>query len=277
MILTLPADSFVQRSARKRRGESRLKTALKTDRGKIRQHNEDDAGIFTEKNGLVLAVVCDGMGGHLAGDVASRMAVSALRDIWEETEEVPASPAESEAWLKEQISAVNQKLFDHSRAHEECQGMGTTVVCALYTGKTLTVAHIGDSRCYLLQGGNFVQLTEDHSLVNELVRTGGISKEDAEHHPRKNVLTKALGTDPEVKVEAHTFEIEPGDQVLLCSDGLTNKVDDETLKDMLTALSSAEEKADQLVQLANDNGGEDNITVALMELPSQIEEGEDKC
>nr|MDH3154639.1 Stp1/IreP family PP2C-type Ser/Thr phosphatase [Bacillus licheniformis] len=254
-----------------------MKTALKTDRGKIRQHNEDDAGIFTEKNGLVLAVVCDGMGGHLAGDVASRIAVSALRDIWEETEEVPASPAESEAWLKEQISAVNQKLFDHSRAHEECQGMGTTVVCALYTGKTLTVAHIGDSRRYLLQGGSFIQLTEDHSLVNELVRTGGISKEDAEHHPRKNVLTKALGTDPEVKVEAHTFEIEPGDQVLLCSDGLTNKVDDETLKDMLTTLSSAEEKADQLVQLANDNGGEDNITVALLELPSQIEEGEDKC
>lgn len=91
------------------------------------------------------------------------------------------------------------------------------------------------------------------------------------------MLTKALGTDPEVKVEAHTFEIEPGDQVLLCSDGLTNKVDDETLKDMLTTLSSAEEKADQLVQLANDNGGEDNITVALLELPSQIEEGEDKC
>lgn len=91
------------------------------------------------------------------------------------------------------------------------------------------------------------------------------------------MLTKALGTDPEVKVEAHTFEIEPGDQVLLCSDGLTNKVEDETLKEMLTALSSAEEKAEQLVQLANDNGGEDNITVALLELPSQIEEGEDKC
>ncbi|MEC0683261.1 SpoIIE family protein phosphatase, partial [Bacillus haynesii] len=122
-----------------------------------------------------------------------------------------------------------------------------------------------------------IQLTEDHSLVNELVRTGGISKEDAEHHPRKHVLTKALGTDPEVKVEAHTFEIEPGDQVLLCSDGLTNKVEDETLKEMLTAFSSAEEKAEQLVQLANDNGGEDNITVALLELPSQIEEGEDKC
>ncbi|GIN67288.1 MULTISPECIES: Stp1/IreP family PP2C-type Ser/Thr phosphatase [Bacillus] len=254
-----------------------MKTALKTDRGKIRQHNEDDAGIFTEKEDRVLAVVCDGMGGHLAGDVASRMAVSALRAVWEQTKDIPALPAESEAWLKEQITAVNQKIFDHSRAHEECQGMGTTVVCALYTGKTLTVAHIGDSRCYLLHNESFTQLTEDHSLVNELVRTGGISKEDAEHHPRKNVLTKALGTDPEVAVEAHSFEIEPGDKVLLCSDGLTNKVDDEKLKEMLQSASSLEEKAELLVQMANDNGGEDNITVALLELPSHIEEGEDKC
>ncbi|MED1741772.1 Stp1/IreP family PP2C-type Ser/Thr phosphatase [Bacillus swezeyi] len=254
-----------------------MKTALKTDRGKIRQHNEDDAGIFTKKEEFVLAVVCDGMGGHLAGDVASRMAVSSLQDIWKQTEDIPAAPAESEAWLKEQITAVNQKIYDHSRAHEECQGMGTTVVCAFYTGKTLTIAHIGDSRCYLLHEESLTQLTEDHSLVNELVRTGGISKEDAEHHPRKNVLTKALGTDPEVQVETHSFEIEPGDQVLLCSDGLTNKVDDVKLKELLQASSSLEEKAEQLVQMANDNGGEDNITVALLELPSQNEEGEDKC
>ncbi|MFN2746180.1 MULTISPECIES: Stp1/IreP family PP2C-type Ser/Thr phosphatase [Bacillus] len=254
-----------------------MKTALKTDRGKIRPHNEDAADIFTEKEGYVFAVVCDGMGGHLAGDVASKMAVSSLRDIWEQTEDIPASPAESEAWLKEQISAVNQKLYDHARAHEECQGMGTTVVCALYEGKTLTVAHIGDSRCYLLHQDSLTQLTEDHSLVNELVKTGGISKEDAEHHPRKNVLTKALGTDPDVQVEAHTFEIEPGDQVLLCSDGLTNKVDDQTLQEMLEASSSPEEKAERLVQAANDNGGEDNITVAILELPFQTEEGEDKC
>lgn len=277
MILTLPADSCVRRSVKKRRGESRLKTALKTDRGKIRQHNEDDAGIFAGKEERVLAVVCDGMGGHLAGDVASRMAVSALKDAWEQAQDIPDSPADTEAWLKGQITAVNQKVYDHSRAHEECHGMGTTVVCALYTGKTLTVAHIGDSRCYLLHKDSFTQLTEDHSLVNELVRTGGISKEDAEHHPRKNVLTKALGTDPEVEVEAHSFEMEPGDKVLLCSDGLTNKVDDMKLKEMLQSASSLEEKAERLVQAANDNGGEDNITVALLELPSQTEEGEDKC
>ncbi|NPC92528.1 Stp1/IreP family PP2C-type Ser/Thr phosphatase [Bacillus sp. WMMC1349] len=254
-----------------------MKTALITDRGKIRQHNEDDAGIFTKTGELVLAVVCDGMGGHLAGDVASKMAVSTLRDIWEQAEMIPSTPADSEAWLIEQIAAVNQKLHDHSRTYQECQGMGTTVVSALYTGKSLTVAHIGDSRCYLLHENSFTQLTEDHSLVNELVKTGSISKEDAQHHPRKNVLTKALGTEPTVTVEARSFEVEPGDQILLCSDGLTNKIDDLKLKDVLQSSISIENTAEQLVQMANDNGGDDNITVVLLELPPQTKVGEDKC
>ncbi|MDA1475587.1 Stp1/IreP family PP2C-type Ser/Thr phosphatase [Bacillus changyiensis] len=254
-----------------------MKTALITDKGKIRQHNEDDAGIFTKTEELVLAVVCDGMGGHLAGDVASKMAVSTLRDIWEQAETIPSTPADSEAWLIEQIAAVNQKLHDHSRTYQECQGMGTTVVSVLYTGKSLTVAHIGDSRCYLLHESSFTQLTEDHSLVNELVKTGSISKEDAQHHPRKNVLTKALGTEPTVTVEARSFEVEPGDQILLCSDGLTNKVDDLKLKEVLHASISIENTAEQLVQMANDNGGDDNITVVLLELPSQTKVGEDKC
>lgn len=252
-------------------------TALKTDTGKIRQHNEDDAGIFKGKDEFVLAVVADGMGGNLAGDVASKMAVKAMGEKWNEAETIPTAPSDCEKWLIEQILSVNSKIYDHAQAHEECQGMGTTIVCALFTGKTVSVAHIGDSRCYLLQDGDFVQVTEDHSLVNELVRTGEISREDAEHHPRKNVLTKALGTDQSVSIDTRSFDIEPGDKLLLCSDGLTNKVEGTELKDILQSDSAPQEKVNLLVDKANQNGGEDNITAVLLELALQVEEGEDQC
>ncbi|MEC1514127.1 protein-serine/threonine phosphatase PrpC [Bacillus subtilis] len=252
-------------------------TALKTDTGKICQHNEDDAGIFKGKDEFILAVVADGMGGHLAGDVASKMAVKAMGEKWNEAETIPTAPSECEKWLIEQILSVNSKIYDHAQAHEECQGMGTTIVCALFTGKTVSVAHIGDSRCYLLQDDDFVQVTEDHSLVNELVRTGEISREDAEHHPRKNVLTKALGTDQLVSIDTRSFDIEPGDKLLLCSDGLTNKVEGTELKDILQSDSAPQEKVNLLVDKANQNGGEDNITAVLLELALQVEEGEDQC
>ncbi|XRJ10900.1 protein-serine/threonine phosphatase PrpC [Bacillus subtilis] len=252
-------------------------TALKTDTGKIRQHNEDDAGIFKGKDEFILAVVADGMGGDLAGDVASKMAVKAMGEKWNEAETIPTAPSECEKWLIEQILSVNSKIYDHAQAHEECQGMGTTIVCALFTGKTVSVAHIGDSRCYLLQDDDFVQVTEDHSLVNELVRTGEISREDAEHHPRKNVLTKALGTDQSVSIDTRSFDIEPGDKLLLCSDGLTNKVEGTELKDILQSDSAPQEKVNLLVDKANQNGGEDNITAVLLELALQVEEGEDQC
>lgn len=251
-------------------------TALKTDTGKIRQHNEDDAGIFKGKDEFILAVVADGMGGHLAGDVASKMAVKAMGEKWNEAETIPTAPSECEKWLIEQILSVNSKIYDHAQAHEECQGMGTTIVCALFTGKTVSVAHIGDSRCYLLQDDDFVQVTEDHSLVNELVRTGEISREDAEHHPRKNVLTKALGTDQSVSIDTRSFDIEPGDKLLLCSDGLTNKVEGTELKDILQSDSAPQEKVNLLVDKANQNGGEDNITAVLLELALQVEEGDRK-
>ncbi|ASB60844.1 protein phosphatase [Bacillus sp. A053] len=252
-------------------------TALKTDTGKIRQHNEDDAGIFKGKDEFVLAVVADGMGGHLAGDVASKMAVKAMGEKWNKAETIPQAPSECEKWLIEQILSVNSKIYDHAQAHEECQGMGTTIVCALFTGKTVSVAHIGDSRCYLLQDEDFIQVTEDHSLVNELVRTGEISREDAEHHPRKNVLTKALGTDQSVSIDTRSFDIEPGDKLLLCSDGLTNKVEGTELKDILQSDSAPQEKVNLLVDKANQNGGEDNITAVLLELALHVEEGEDQC
>ncbi|WP_027408181.1 Stp1/IreP family PP2C-type Ser/Thr phosphatase [Anoxybacteroides tepidamans] len=249
-----------------------MKVVFQTDVGKIRPHNEDCGGIFQNKDGYYLAVVADGMGGHRAGDVASEMTITYLKNQWEETEKI-SSPEAAEQWLKEQIANINRLLLDHSSRHAECQGMGTTVVSAICTDQFATVGHIGDSRCYLLNQHGFQQITEDHSLVNELVKTGQISKEDAEHHPRKNVLLRALGTEKDVKLDIKTIGIEQDDRLLLCSDGLSNKVSEQMMIDVLVSEQSLEEKAQTLIHLANEHGGEDNITLVIVEFSSECESG----
>lgn len=252
-----------------------MNSVLLTDKGKVRPHNEDDGGIFNEKKGSLLAVVSDGMGGHLAGEVASRMAVSSLKNYWQEEEVPPSTAADAEAWLTNKIQTVNHVIYDYAAQHPECHGMGTTIVCALFYGSSVTIAHIGDSRCYLLREGSLQQITEDHSLVNELVRTGSLSKEDAENHPRKNVITKALGTDQTVEIDVRTIEFDRSELLLLCSDGLTDKVNEQEISEILLKDNSLDEKASALIEKANLYGGEDNITVAILELPSQ--EGEERC
>ncbi|KPC99115.1 Serine/threonine phosphatase stp [Geobacillus sp. BCO2] len=148
---------------------NRMRAVFRTDIGQIREHNEDSGGVFVNQSGQYLAVVADGMGGHRAGDVASSMAVAYLQERWE-NESGLASPAEAEQWLKTQIAAANEQLFRHACSHPECQGMGTTVVAAVCAYSFATVAHIGDSRCYVLNKSGIQQLTDDHSLVNELVK-----------------------------------------------------------------------------------------------------------
>ncbi|ANB60702.1 Stp1/IreP family PP2C-type Ser/Thr phosphatase [Anoxybacteroides amylolyticum] len=249
-----------------------MDAVFQTDVGKIRLHNEDCGGIFQNKDGYYLAVVADGMGGHLAGDVASEMTIAYLKKEWEGTENI-ASPDKAEQWLKEHIAIINRLLFDHSLQHEECQGMGTTIVSAICTEQFATIGHIGDSRCYILNQHGFQQITEDHSLVNELVKTGQISKEDAEHHPRKNVLLRALGTEKEVKLDIKTITVDAHDQLLLCSDGLSNKVSEQTMADILASNRPLKEKAETFVRLANEHGGEDNITLAIVQFSSECESG----
>jgi protein phosphatase len=239
-----------------------------TDRGKVRQHNEDSGGVFYNRDGSRLAVVADGMGGHRAGDVASTMAIQQLQEYWEKSAQV-STPDAAEKWMMAQVDQINQTLYDHSSRHDECKGMGTTLVAAICTDTFCTIGHIGDSRCYILNESGFSQLTEDHSLVNELVRNGQISKEDAEHHPRKNILLRALGTSEQVAVDVKSIEVEQGDLLLLCSDGLSNKVQDETLKDILRTDSALNEKGKQLIHLANESGGEDNITVIIVDFANE--------
>ncbi len=236
----------------------------RTDRGKVRDHNEDYVEIFENNSGDLLALVADGMGGHLAGDVASKMSVDLFQRFWEKEKELLIEPEQTEAWIKKVVREINYEIFRYANEHPECQGMGTTLVAALCTKKFATIAHIGDSRCYILNNNGFRQLTDDHSLVNELVKSGQITKEDAEHHPRKNVLLRALGTDPVVDIDTVTVDFEEGDYLILCSDGLSNKVTDDEIAEVLMADTPLDDKADQLVQMANDKGGEDNITLAII-------------
>ncbi|GEN44866.1 Stp1/IreP family PP2C-type Ser/Thr phosphatase [Alkalibacillus haloalkaliphilus] len=244
-----------------------MHAVFKTDKGKIREANEDFGGVFFNEDDQLLAIVADGMGGHQAGDVASRLAVEQMKGYWESTR-VFTDVKELEVWLETVVKEVNDDLKDHAQNNEECKGMGTTLIAAAVLNNEIVVAHIGDSRLYHVTEETIEQKTTDHSFVNELVLQGHITKEEAESHPRKNVLTRALGTEEEVNVDTLSYEWQNDTYCLLCTDGLTNKLPDEDILHIVNRSMSNEEKVDQLLEEANQRGGEDNITVALISLES---------
>ncbi len=249
---------------------------FKTDKGRVRPQNEDNGGIFINIHGEMLAIVADGMGGHKAGEVASGIAVNDLKGHWEEVR-TALSPAEAEQWLRDHVAAVNKKIFEHAKENKQCEGMGTTIVAAICTERFATVANVGDSRCYVMNEQGYAQLTEDHSFVNELVKTGQISPEDAVHHPRKNIVLKAAGTQEEIEIDTKTITFEEGDKILLCSDGLSDKVSKIEMEHTLKASLTKEEKADRLIDLANQYGGEDNISLAIIEYAARDESRCKEC
>jgi len=249
---------------------------FKTDRGKVRPLNEDNGGVFINAQGGMLAIVADGMGGHKAGEVASLIAVNLLKERWDAVQEL-LTPAEVENWFQIQISEVNKKIFEHAKENSQCEGMGTTIVAVICTDGFATVTNIGDSRCYVMNDQGYQQLTEDHSFVNELVKTGQISPEDAAHHPRKNIVLKAAGTEPDIEIDTVTIAFEEGDKMLLCSDGLSDKVSKSEMEEILSSSLKIEEKADRLIQLANQYGGEDNISLAIIEYEASDESRCSEC
>ncbi|MBY7143683.1 Stp1/IreP family PP2C-type Ser/Thr phosphatase [Virgibacillus sp. NKC19-3] len=253
-----------------------MKGQFLTDRGKVRNYNEDAGGVFYNSFRQLLAIIADGMGGHQAGDVASQMAISLIEEKWKKSNEL-YSAEEAEQWISQAIIEINESIYAHALANSEYEGMGTTVVVTICTEEFITISHIGDSRCYLYSESGFNQMTEDHSLVNELVRSGQISKDDAEQHPRKNVLLRALGTEENAIAETQSVWWKHGDRVLLCSDGLTNKVSDEELASFLTTDSDINEIGKQMVELANERGGEDNISLLIVWHDSTLKEGENPC
>lgn len=247
-----------------------------TDRGKVRPHNEDSGGLYQNQSGQYLAVIADGMGGHQAGDVASNMATQKFEEKWQACEKI-TSPEQAEKWLVQMLDDINTLIYNMAQDKAECKGMGTTIVITLFSEDFFTVAHIGDSRCYKYQNGILTQITDDHSLVNELVRSGEISKKDAQHHPQKNVVLKALGTQPKVEADVRSLSWDKDAVVLLCSDGLTDKVDDDDLKYHLSQDADISMIGQRLIDLANDRGGEDNVSLVLMKHPIHSEKGESTC
>ncbi|UTR10927.1 Stp1/IreP family PP2C-type Ser/Thr phosphatase [Evansella sp. LMS18] len=252
-----------------------MEAVFRTDVGKIRSHNEDDGFISEQLNGQMLVLVADGMGGHQAGDVASKMTKDILLEKWQEINR-PLNPKEAEKWLEDSIYEVNRRLFEHAQKHPQCKGMGTTLVASICTDQFISHAHVGDSRIYLKSEGQMKQITSDHSLVAELVRSGQISEEEAQNHPRRNVVLRALGTESNIKVDVNTINWDPGALLMLCSDGLTDMLPEEEIYEQITDEGKLEKLAEQLIQMANDRGGEDNITIALIRHTGDLKEVTDR-
>jgi PPM family protein phosphatase len=234
-----------------------LRSGKATHQGQVRSNNQDTFLVVEDTN---LFAVADGMGGHQGGEVASQVAVDALAEHMGGTTDS----------LVQAVRRANQAVYDRAGENPELRGMGTTL-CALALVREedreyIAVVNVGDSRVYLMQSGEMMQLTDDHSLVEDLVRQGRLTPEEARIHPQKNILTRALGNEPDVQVDS--WEVVPytGDRYVLCSDGLFNEVDDARIAATIRKLSDPEEAASELVRLANEGGGRDNITVVVVDV-----------
>jgi serine/threonine protein phosphatase PrpC len=233
-----------------------------TDIGRKRSQNQDNIGSFPE---LGLFIVADGMGGHRGGETASSMVVEIVPQI------VRLSQTKNE-WTPRDVvmtalSEANHAIFDRSQHDSHLQGMGTTATVLLFKGNHLTIGHVGDSRCYFFRAGSIWQITRDHSLVQEKLRAGMITRAEVKTDRMKNVITRSVGFEPDVNVETYEMDVQPGDQFLACSDGLSGLVEESQLVGILSKTGGdLLEKVKDLIAAANSNGGDDNISTVLVEI-----------
>lgn len=246
-----------------------MKFAIKSDVGQRRKVNEDAAGYFESKNHIPLMMVCDGIGGHNAGEIASAMALTSIGQAWEKTEFNDIE--EVYQWLIQKITEANEAIFTRSAQYEDLYGMGTTVVVASIIGNQLMIANVGDSRAYVLRNFQLKQLTEDQSLVNALLKSGEITPEEAENHPNKNIVTQSLGVTSSVEIDFVRMTIKNEDTLILCSDGLSDMLSLEEIRNVMNHYSDVEQQVEKAVQEANEAGGRDNITVAIAKIQLQEE------
>jgi len=243
-----------------------------TDTGRVREHNEDAIGSLGE---IGLMVLADGMGGYNAGEVASGIAVQIVTELAavganrEERHGVdPHSGLMRQSIvLRDAIYRANKIIYQTAQSQTHCEGMGTTIVACMFYDDKISIAHVGDSRAYRLRGGQLDQITLDHSLLQELVDRGFYSAEEAQRSTNRNYVTRALGVEPTVEVEVHEYEVLPGDIYLLCSDGLCDMVEDDDIHLTISTFNaSLDVVGQQLVDLANDHGGRDNVSVMLAQV-----------
>jgi PPM family protein phosphatase len=253
-----------------------LQIVSKTHPGMVRAHNEDSVSVDA---GAGLVVLADGMGGYNAGEVASGIAISvttteiARRLQFESAAVKHATTKEDNAvvLLRNNIQKANSSIYHASQSQPQYAGMGTTIVAALFYDNQVAVAHIGDSRLYRLRAGKLIAITRDHSLLQEQIDSGLISLEDARYSKNKNLVTRAVGIDPSVEPEIHVYPVQIGDIYLLCSDGLNDMVEDEDIESALYAMQgNLPLAAEQLIEMANDNGGRDNVSVILVKVTADF-------
>ena len=233
-----------------------------TDPGQVRDHNEDSVTIVKNASGEILMAVADGMGGHKGGEIASSIAITHIGKRFVDTSSV-GNKDEAINFLKEIVSEANMLLYKYTEDNPESVGMGTTLVMALLTKQFLLFGNIGDSSGFVIKDGKLYKITNDHTLVNLLVKSGEITEEEAKDHPRKNVLMRALGAN--ISVEMDVFDVERDvSAILLCSDGLTNMLDNNQIESVLNSNIDIDAKVQKLINKANNRGGTDNISVAYL-------------
>lgn len=241
-----------------------MMVGVSTDVGKIRDINQDSF-YYSEMKELPLFIVADGMGGQNAGEVASSLAVEAIRNFFlDNKENLLKRKIEIPKFINDSLYLANERILNEARQNSSLDGMGTTLTMAYILDNQVYIGHIGDSRAYLFRGTQLVQITQDHSLVAELVRNGSISEEEAINHPQKNIITRALGTDRDIKIDIFSREVKKNDIILLCTDGLTNMVSNEMIRDILLSCDDLQKASNTLIDTANDLGGYDNTTVMLI-------------
>ncbi len=240
--------------------------SARTDIGRKRTINQDGFCVGDVEKGSVLwAVVCDGMGGMAAGNIASQETVSVISSSFRGNLSPKTTPKIICNLLKSAVEAANAKVYDMAQKNEAYRGMGTTVVALIVKDNIAYFAHVGDSRAYLLKGEEIFQLTTDHSIVQTMVESGQITADEAKHHPNKNIITRAVGVASGIDIDFLEIPVEKGEILLLCTDGLTNCLEDSFILQMAKQ-TPFEELADRLVDAANEKGGPDNITVAAVRL-----------
>ena len=243
-----------------------MQTFYLTDTGKVREHNEDNVIILNNDHGEYLLAVADGMGGHKAGEVASAIVINHLTEEFYGLDSIGNKDAAID-FLRNIVTEMNQKIFEYTKENPDSKGMGTTFVCAIRTKDYLLYGNIGDSSGYVIKNRKLHKVTKDHTLVNLLVSTGELTVEEAKHHPRKNVLMRALGANNPIDIDIFDVEI-TNDGILLCSDGLTNMLTDDQIEKVLVEEATAEDAVLKLIRKANARGGNDNISVAYLKKES---------